>query len=193
MAPGSSALLCAGALAATLCGCWSGRVFEAGRLRESVISYDRSFVGPDHIRLDYSVETTDAWGHARAPGRRAAIVPRAAITALPETPVDAVPVERIDPSDAPGPGLRPAPVLAESPSSPLSTQEYVELIVADGQQQGFRLCKDGACEGLFRSQILYRDRTAWWVYPLLPFAGALDMALMPLQVISLSPFFLLGD
>jgi hypothetical protein len=180
-------------LGAGVCGCWSGRVFEAGRLRESVVRYDRSFIGPDRIRLDYSVEITDAWGRKQAPRRRAAVVPRAAITAVPELPVDAVCVEEVDPSSEPGPDLRPAPVLAESSASPPPQQEFVELIVADGQQQGFRLCTDDACEGLFRSQILHRDRTAWWVYPLLPFAGAVDLALMPLQVISLSPFFLLGD
>ena len=150
------------------------------------------FLGPDEIGLDYSVETTDARGHARAPGRRAAIIPRAALTTIAETPVDAVAVERIDPvaRRAPGSGrLRAGRVVVLAAVD----EEFVEVIVAAGRQRGFRLCRDGACGGLFRSQILYRDRTAWWVYPLLPFSGALDIALTPLQVISVSPFFLVGD
>ena len=90
-------LLALAAAAWLLPGCWTGRVYERGRIRESVLSYDSALLDGDRIRLEYSVELIDANGALLETGRRIVAIPRGAIGATPEVPVDAFPVEAIDP------------------------------------------------------------------------------------------------
>jgi hypothetical protein len=187
-------LLALSAAAWLLPGCWTGRVYERGRIRESVLSYDRALLDGDRIRLEYSVELIDSNGVLLETGRRIVEIPRGAIAARPEVPVDAFPVEAIDPDgDVEGSG-QPLSLVQECPPADPTAAPCLEVIAGHGRHRGFYL-RTGAVspEGFFRSEALYRDRTAWWVYLLLPFSAALDLALLPLQVVSVAPFFVVGD
>jgi len=84
----------------------------------------------------------------------------------------------------------------------------VEITERDGRHLGFRVCRGDAdrgmtrvstlestdhCLGYFYSAALYDDHLAWWIYPLTPFAAAIDIALLPIQVVTLPPLLLLSD
>jgi hypothetical protein len=84
----------------------------------------------------------------------------------------------------------------------------VEIAERAGLHLGFRLCSgrsvqettevsivktSDACLGYFHSAALYDDHLAWWVYPAVPFAVAADVALIPLQVLTLPPLLILSD
>ena len=84
----------------------------------------------------------------------------------------------------------------------------VEITERLGRHLGFRLCSDEAdrgvtrvsaiesadrCLGYFYSAALYDDHLAWWIYPLAPFAVAIDVALLPIQAVTLPPLLLLSD
>jgi len=191
-------------LAATCLGCWTGRIFEAGRVREQVIDFRGAALGRDSLRLDYTVELS---GRGTAPGRRAeraASMSLAALSAEPAYPVDAFPLERIS-SGSPLEGARPIPILdaaavpeaqhAALPSGPATDPWLLRLENSASGHELLRLCPgDGAaCVGQLYSAALYRDHTAWWVYPLLPLGVAVDIALLPFQFVTTAPFFLLGD
>lgn len=169
-------------------GCWTGRLFEAGRVRESVLEYRSAALEGDRLRVEYTAELDGLFSSRREP--RAALLPLAALRAQPPLPVDAFPVERVTPgspaSASPAPATR----------VPQPSRDDPELLrLEPGPPSGFRLCRaaGGPCSARFYSAALYRDRTAWWVYPLLPLSVALDAALFPLQVVSVGPFFVLGD
>lgn len=180
------------ALAAALSGCWTGRVYELGRLRESVVSYDRAALRKDRILLDYTVEIRGRDGVARERARRAVEIPRAALSARPEHAVDAFPLTRLEATDAARAG-RPLVLWREPAPPPDGNGPFLALVPGEPGPAGFLLCQQELCEGRFHSEALYRDHTAWWVYALVPFSAALDAALFPGQAVSLAPFFLLGD
>lgn len=197
----SSSRLAAAALAALLAaGCWTGRLFEAGRLRESVISYDAVTLSGASLRIEYTVERSGRLPPAPSRGRRTASVPLAALSALPARPVDAFPVQRgCDATPEHGVALRM--VVGECPTTRRGDPEgataplLVAIATEAGRSPGLCICPlgGGACVGYLPSEALYRDATAWWVYPLIPVAVAIDVAVFPLQLVSLSPFFLVGD
>jgi hypothetical protein len=174
-------------------GCWSGHLFEMGRVRESVVAYHGAFSDGERLLLDYSVELADWRGRPLRHERRAAAVPVAALSAAPELPVDAFPLERVRLSEARSSEDRRLPLVAADTADAPAGAPYVALLDGDGRH-GFMLCAaHDRCQAVFHSEALYRDRTAWWVYPILPFSVALDLALLPGQVIGVAPFFLLGE
>jgi hypothetical protein len=84
----------------------------------------------------------------------------------------------------------------------------VEITERVGRHLGFRLCPghsnrgmtkvnivetDDACLGYFHSAALYDDHLTWWVYPAIQFAIALDLALIPIQVLTAPPLLLVSD
>lgn len=177
-----------------LAGCWTGRVYERGRIRESVLSYDQAMLDGDRIVVAYTVELVDADGALLETGRRIVGIPRGAIAAVPEVPVDAFPFEVLD-ADL---GLeiqgQPIPLVQESREADPRDTPWLEVIAGQERPRGFYVNTGAAIrDGFFRSEALYRDRTAWWVYVLVPFSAAVDVALLPLQVVSVAPFFVLGD
>ena len=188
---GASALLL---LSFVVAGCWSGHLFEMGRVRESVVAYHGAFSDGERLLLDYSVELADWRGRPLRHERRAAAVPVAALSAAPELPVDAFPVERMRLSGARSSDDRRLPLVAADTPDAAPGAPYVAVLGGDGRHAGFLLCAaHDLCRGVFRSEALYRDHTAWWVYPILPFSVALDLVLLPAQVIGVAPFFLLGE
>lgn len=175
-------------------GCWTGRVYELGRVRESVWSYERAWLDRDQILLDYRVELADRHRRPRSRASRAVAIPRRALRAEPELPVDAFPVREIRAGRVEPGAATPLPVVEAQDAQRGVEAPFLEVVAGETGVSGFRLCLDAeTCRRPFRSEALYRDRTAWWVYPLLPFSAALDVAFIPLHAIGLAPFFLMGD
>jgi hypothetical protein len=193
MASSSRSLAIGALLLLAATGCWTGRVFEAGRVRESVLEYRSAALDGEQLHLEYTAELVGLVSRCREP--RAATLALAALRAQPEVPVDVFPLERVAPGGFAG---RPLPLAAVAPGDPPAPAAGPELLVEleeDGRPRSVRLCpRAGAsCLPPFYSAALYRDRTAWWVYPLLPFSAALDAALFPLSMVTVAPFFVLGD
>lgn len=177
-------------------GCWTGRLFEAGRVRESVLEVRSAALDGERLHLEYTAELVGLGSRRRAP--RAATLELAALRVRPEYPVDTFPLERVAPGGFGGRELPLALVTPEAPAPPPADAGptlLVELEEGGGRPRSVRLCpRAGApCLPPFRSAALYRDRTAWWVYPLLPLSGALDAALFPFHLVTVGPFFVLGD
>jgi hypothetical protein len=186
------------ALAAALLfsGCWTGRLYERGRVGESVLAYHAAVTDGERLIVDYSVELEDWKGRPIGRGRRGASIPIDAMEARPEHPVDAFPLERVQLPPVPADHYRSVPILTKGslPSDP-SAPAFLEVVEVGGRHEGFRICAGPGegCSGRFRSGALYRDGTAWWVYPLLPLSAAMDALLFVPQVVGQSPFFLLGE
>lgn len=87
---------------------------------------------------------------------------------------------------------------------------FAEIAEHDGQHLGFRLCPlttateharfdtlparlERDCRGDFYSAALYEERFAWWIYPIAPISLAVDIALVPIQLITLPPLLVLSD
>jgi hypothetical protein len=189
--------------------CWTGRIFQAGRVRESVVEYRAAGLTQDSLRLDYTA-LLEGGGSGGRLQPRAARVGLAALRAEPEHPVDAFPLERVSP-DARVPGEVPLALVREGQRPVPNGQRLVRegeaaagpgaeslVVRVETDPQGhqlLRLCPSaaGPCVGQLYSAALYRDRTAWWVYPLLPLGIVVDAALLPLQLVTTAPFFLAGD
>lgn len=195
-------------LTSALSGCWTGRIFQAGRVRESVLEVHAAGLTQSCLRLDYRAEL-EGGGSSRRLEPRAVRIELAALRAQPEYPVDAFPLER-EPPGTREPGEVPVPIVPEGSeperegrepareagaAPPDSTGAMLVRVETDAQgNQLLRLCPaTGACIGQLYTAALYRDRTAWWVYPLLPFGVVVDAALLPLQLVTTAPFFLAGD
>ena len=176
-------------------GCWTGRLFEAGRVRESVVGYRGAALDGDTLRLDYTVELSGAGVERREP--RSARIRISDMRMRPEHPVDAFPLTPLDP-DGPPAEAPPLPILAPGKGPPPAGAAFVVRVeTTPAGHEVLRLCPARAdaspCEGSLYAAALYRDRTAWWVYPLAPIGAAVDVALLPLQLITTAPFFVAGD
>ena len=198
----SSSRLAVTALAAlSAAGCWTGRLFEVGRLCESVTSYRAATLSGDSLRIDYTVERSGVLPFPAARGDRTASLPLAALLAVPAYPVDAFPIQQLVRGATTEHDVPLRMVVGECPRMRHGEPEIttaplvVGVPIHAGHGLGLCICPQAhaACVGYLPSEALYRDGTAWWVYPLLPVALAIDIALFPIQVISVSPFFLVGD
>lgn len=195
MVPSSSVRLLAVVQAACLVfGCWTGRVYERGRIRESVVRYESAVLEGDRIVVDYTVALVDANGDLLGTERRSAAIARDALGATPEIPVEAFPVEVIDGDAARKRGGRPLALVRDDGCAPEGGAPWLDVVTGGGRDTALHLVTEGAGrEGILRSEALYRNRTAWWAHLLAPFAAALDVAMFPLQVVSVAPFFIVGD
>jgi hypothetical protein len=197
-----SSRLAATALAAlSAAGCWTGRLFEVGRLSESVATYHAVTLSGGSLRIDYTVERFGRLLLVPSRGRRTASVPLAALSARPAYPVDAFPIQQQVRDTTREHGVPLRMVVGECPRTrggePEETTAPLVVAIPTEAGRGLGLCicsrAGGPCAGYLPSEALYRDGTAWWVYPLIPVAVAIDIAVVPLQLVSASPFFLVGD
>jgi hypothetical protein len=96
-----------------------------------------------------------------------------------------------------------APVSSLTPAAP-----KVEVTERAGRHLGFRVCpgevdrgmtrvrsvrQRNDCLGFFYSAVLCDDHLAWWIYPRAPFTIAIDVALLPIQLVTLPPLLLVSD
>jgi hypothetical protein len=201
MAPGSSRIALLSVLLLGLPGCWTGHLIESGRVRESVLTYRGAALDGELLRLDYTVERIDARHDRKGPEERSALVALADLDAKPEHAVDAFPLRRIPPDER-SDGEIPLIVVEAGSQATLASARspdlgspIVEVDSTDGRHEGFRLCsEEGApCPAHFHSGALTEHTLSWWVYPLAPFAVGVDLALLPLQALTLPPLLLLSD
>lgn len=191
-------------LTLTLSGCWTGQLIESARLHETVLTYERISLVGDELRVDYLAELTrDLSGNRIGPlatRLRAASFPIDALAHRPVHPVDDFPLRRIRPGSMSGTPLAIGGNrdVRQSSLVEMNSQSggmVANLAESEGRHLGFGLCHVAGegCVGFFHSGALYRDRISWWVYPVAPFAIALDLALLPIQLFTLPPLIALSD
>ncbi len=193
-------VLCA-LLPIALSGCWTGRLIELGRLHESVVTFDDAALDGEDLRVDYTVEVADVRDEFQAKKRRSAAVPIAALAIHPPVQVDEVPVRRLSAGSR---ADREVPVDLVIGQRSRARSQGTGLLVApmvleidreDDRHTGFRLCPNTAarCHGYLHSGTLYRDHIAWWVYPIAPLTVLVDLALIPIQLVTLPPMLFAAD
>ena len=188
-------------VSAATSGCWTGRLIEVGRISEQVARYDRVVLVDDALHLDYRVTLTNARRETIGHGERSARIELAALAADPEWPVDTFPVEH-DPTPAHGGQDLVITNETEDPHfevTPVATvgapRVALQIDSDDGRHAGFRICEAAApdCAAHFHSGALHVHHMQWWVYPLAPFAAAIDLALVPAQLATWPWLILAGD
>jgi hypothetical protein len=177
-------------------GCATGGLFEAGRLHESVVEYDRAFSDGERLRLEYTTEISNRDGVALRREHGAARFSLSALTAQPEHTVDAFPLDRIEPGKGTGREQSVALLIGDFP--PPAGDSFglaLRVRVVDGRHVALRLAGVNAFEGAhsFHSVALSRHRTAWWVYPLLPLALVYDAVSAPILVLPALPYFVMRE
>lgn len=204
MVSGSRAALAASlAVLLWICpGCLSGHAIELGRIHESVLRYERAFSNDERLLLRYEVEIGDHRRTRLGGAQREVALLVDDLRAVPELEVGRFPIQpvRIEQALEPGDhelelvmGLQ-APLAAQAvPTAQIGVMR-LQIESRDGRHIGFRL-QGGSPGGSarFRSGALYHSHLAWWVYPLLPFTAALDLALLLPQIVAVTPLFLAGE
>jgi hypothetical protein len=182
-------------------GCWTGRLIEWGRLRESVVTFTNAALDGEELRLDYTVEVSDANEQLRSIEERSATVGLAALVTRPEQPVDQFSIKRVSAGSRTGREVPIALAIGQRGAWPegtggvLSAPMVLVVDEQDGRHMGFRLCPIAGdqCQGHLYSAALYRDHVAWWVYPIAPITAIVDLALIPAQAVTLPLLLYYGD
>ena len=190
-------------------GCWTGFAWQAARQHESVTRYTAAFSDGESLLLRYEVAVTDADGSLLSHEPRAARIALADLAATPRKPVDTIPVRALPVPPPLGVADRPLPIardLGESDGSPADGVAgpppplLLRVQERDEAESGLELhpltpggAPAAAGAGFLDSDVLYRDRLAWWMAPALPLAGAFDVLILPFQLLTAWPFFVVGD
>jgi hypothetical protein len=188
-------------------GCWTGYLYQVSRVRESVVDYSAAWTDGQRLVLAYDVVVSNASGEPIATEPRLVELRVDDLTAHPELPVDAFPVVVLAPPSRPALDDREVPILPPTDARlhPLASSDVegaTAWLLVEGAQEGrlesldlFAIDAHGAAPdrvGRLYSDALYRERTAWWAYACFPVAGALDVALAPLQLATAWPFLVFG-
>ena len=155
-------------------GCITGKAFEGARLDERVSVIHGVCRDDDVIRVRYRAVVTREFGEIVAQHERGAEIAVAPLKERPRRRVDKIEVVHIDPGDA---------AIKEN-CLPVTVRVEGLGHARDGtwvSEPG------GASDDVLElpAGALHRDRTAAWVWPLVPITVALD-------VITTPPFFLAG-
>jgi len=189
-------------------GCWTGYVYQASRIHEAAVGYSAAWSNGRRLVLVYEVAVTHASGEPIATELRAAEFRLDDLAAHPEIPVNEFPATALDLPPQLGPDDRPVPITA-TPDAPAlehtasaALPGAASLLLTERARDGrveslelFAVPADGARPdrvGRLYSDALFRERTAWWAYACLPVAGAVDLALIPVQLATAWPLFLFG-
>lgn len=171
-------------------GCVTGHLFDAALRREQPVSYHDALIDGDRLALGYTALVTKDSGKVLARRERRAAL---SLTALrrQDLPVEAFPVEYLA-DDSPLAGRRLA---LEGKDGTSGAPAYLEIETApDGRETRFVLHdSDGGPYAPFYSSALTRTSTAPWVYPLLPFGAAVDLATFPILLFFFPVMLLIGE
>ena len=187
-------------------GCFTGHLLEGGRLHESLVRYERATEVGDEVLIEYTATQRNVppvLDKAAAPTQtrtRVVAIPSDALFRNTHIAVDAFPLRRIpvrsvERERVAGRALplrrSSEPVLVNRPSD----GKFVRVEADERAEAGLRLCdaQRGKCSERFYSEALYRSSLAWWVYPLFPFAVAMDVAALPIHMITLPILVATGD
>ncbi|CAG0998055.1 hypothetical protein BURK2_02806 [Burkholderiales bacterium] len=175
-----------------LAGCFTGRVAELGRVRESLAGYDAAALDGDRLLFDYTATLEGPTIGVGATAARRAAIPKHTLFVSPPPEVDRFPIERLD-RDRELEGAR-LPVVGAHEAPSAHRGAHLVLLEGEDGRLDLRLCvPDEPCSERFHGAALSQSAMSWWVTPLFPFAFALDVALFPLQMVSVAPFFVFGD
>ena len=173
--------------------CVSGRLFEASRSHEQVSQYEAAWAGDERLLLRYTVELGDRNGSSRGFEVREVSLALDDLRARPEIPVERFPVTPVRIAEAMRDDALSLLVLppgaAAAPGVP-----SLRVIGEAGQPLGFEWKGDeAALPARFHSGALYRVHYAWWLYPLLPLAATVDLALLPIELVAAIPLFVVNE
>ena len=170
-------------------GCVTGHLFDAALRREQPFAYHDARIDGDRLTLAYTALVTNDLGKPLARQERRAAISLSALRRQ-DLPVESFPVEHLA-DDAPLTGRR-VPIATQGGERIPSA--YLEVEAApDGREGHFVLHDPGGPYAPFYSSALTRTSTAPWVYPLLPFGAAIDLATFPILVAFFPVFLLAGD
>ena len=124
--------------------------------------------------MRYTAVSTREFGQVVSRHERAAAIRLSDIETRPRKPVDRVAVLTLEPGEVrSGLDCLAVPAKLGSPGDPNKDEGEDAVVVPRG--------------------VLHRDRTASWVYPLIPITLALDAAATPLLVLLWSPYVAASD
>lgn len=175
-------------VACALPGCWTGHLLESARRRESAQRFEAAFVAGQRLTLDYRVAVRDRRGRELRQADRRAAVALSDLVQQPELALDAVRVD-FDPSEPAG---KPVALLRDAERALPVTALVLRVAREAGRDVVLQVEAGDPVSGIgrLRAGSLTRDRTAPWVWPLVPFAVALDVAVLPLHVLAFGFFAL---
>lgn len=175
-------------LALSTPGCVTGHLLDAARCRERPIALHEASLEGDRLVLAYTAEIVDDRGQPQAQAARRASVPVEQLRDA-SRPYDAFAVERLAP-EGPLPGRTLALVRPGDAPPP----RYVEILAADADGSPVvALHGETGVAPAFPMAALTAVRTRAWVYPLLPFSAAFDVATVPPLLVLGSPLLVFGD
>lgn len=201
---GLSAFACLALLAPLVSGCWSGFAWQSARRQETVTRFSDAWSDGERLVLRFDVALADRDGAVVAHEPRAAQLRLSDLAAVPELAVDAIPVREVPVPPPLGPEDRPVPIFRDAGESDgghaTGAAQAAPLLLVVRQREGaegglelFSTTPETARLGWLDADVLYRERLAWWMAPVLPLAAAFDLAILPFQLLTAWPFFVLGD
>jgi hypothetical protein len=189
-----------------LSGCWTTAAYQSARIHESVSGYASAWSDGERLLLGYDVALKAGDGRPLGTAPRAVDLRLADLAADATLAVEAFPMRETAAPPPLGRADRPVTILEDgneaTPSLPARSDTAPAFALrvngGEGNPDGFDLfasADEGSSwrrvGGLY-SDALYRERTAWWFYPCLPFAAAADILLFPLQLATVWPLLLFG-
>ena len=171
-------------------GCVTGHLFDAALRREQPFAYHDARIDGDRLTLVYTALVTNDAGKPLARRERRAAISLSALHRQ-DLLVESFPVEHLA-DDAPLTGRRVA--IATQDGEGIDPPSLEVEAAPDGRQERFVLHDPvGGPYAPFYSSALTRTSTALWVYPLLPFGAAVDLATFPILLTFFPIFLSAGD
>lgn len=181
-------------LAVVLCtalasGCISGHAWQAARRWERVESYREARVVDGRLLVHYDATVTTDEDLPVGERSRWAEISLAELRAAP--PVERFEVRWID--GPPKDGAQVAVCSAPAAESACTLARPSLCVLGERGEAGFVLTDDAGVYPPFHSGALIRSTAAPWVYPVLPFAFAVDSVMVPGLLLLAPVWIVLGD
>jgi len=161
-------------VAALQVGCITGQAFDAARLDEGPEELVEACRQGDWLRVRYTAVATREFGQVISRHERASAIRLSDLEARPRLPVDRVEILILEPESVQsGPDCRAVPAKLSVLDTPYRAGSENTAVIPSG--------------------VLHRDRTAAWVYPLVPLTLALDAAVTPLLLVFWAPYVAASD